>query len=69
MRCVKITTDYITLGQFLKFIGLINNGGEAKIAVKILKISINDCPEDRRGCKIYPGDKVKVDKNCYFVEN
>ena len=27
---IKIQTEYIKLGQFLKFSGIITNGGEAK---------------------------------------
>ena len=26
MKEIKITTEYITLGQFLKFVGIIDNG-------------------------------------------
>lgn len=68
MNKVKIQSEYITLGQLLKFIGLINNGGEAKIAVKTMKISVNKSYEDRRGRKIYAGDVVNIDKNTYFIE-
>ena len=52
METVFIKSDYITLGQFLKYIGLIGNGGEAKIAVLSHKILINNELESRRGRKI-----------------
>ncbi len=68
MSDIFIQTEHITLGQFLKFIGKITNGGEAKIAVKLFKITINNVPEDRRGRKIYPGDVVKIEKESYFVK-
>ena len=68
MNHIKITSEYITLGQFLKFAGIISVGGEAKIAVKTLQIYVNGAFEDRRGRKIYPGDMVKVDNNAYKVE-
>ena len=64
---VKINSDYITLGQFLKFSGIISNGGEAKIMVKVLKISVNNASEDRRGRKLYPGDVIKVEKESYKI--
>ncbi len=67
MKHTKIDSEYITLGQFLKYQGYINNGGEAKIAVKTLKITINKAPEDRRGRKIYPGDVVKIEKDVYVI--
>ena len=67
METVFIKSDYITLGQFLKYIGLIGNGGEAKIAVLSHKILINNELESRRGRKIYPRDQVKIDKMTYLV--
>lgn len=60
METILIETEYITLGQFLKYTAFISNGGEAKIAV-------NDVPESRRGRKIYPNDVVKVEKRTFKV--
>lgn len=67
MEKVFIDTEYITLGQFLKYTGIIYNGGEAKRAVKELKIAVNGGLESRRGCKIYPGDEVKIEKKAFLV--
>lgn len=69
MKTVFISSEYITLGQFLKFTGIINNGSEAKIAVLELKISINGASECRRGRKIYPNDVVKIEKSSFLVKN
>jgi ribosome-associated protein len=63
----KITTEYITLQQFLKFCGIAQTGGEAKIFVKEKEIYVNDVKENRRGRKLYPGDKVKVDGKTFEV--
>lgn len=63
----KITTEYITLQQFLKFSGIAQTGGEAKIFVKEKEIYVNDEKENRRGRKLYPGDKVKVDGKTFEV--
>ena len=64
---VKINTEYITLGQFLKMTDIIASGGEAKYAVKELEIYVNDVKEDRRGRKLYPNDKVEVEGNMFFI--
>ena len=60
MKKIEITTEYITLQQLMKLTDWISTGGEAKIAVKRLNISVNGEKEDRRGRKLYPGDKVKI---------
>ncbi len=64
---VKITTEYIELQQLLKLTDWISTGGEAKEAVKRLRISVNGIREDRRGRKLYPGDKVKIQNRIYEV--
>ncbi len=64
---VKIHTDYIELQQLLKITDWISTGGEAKIAVKKLKITVNGEKEDRRGKKLYPGDKVVIQGKEYEV--
>lgn len=63
----KITTEYITLQQFLKFSGIAQTGGEAKILVKEKEIFVNGEPENRRGKKLYPGDEVKIDGKTFIV--
>lgn len=65
---VKIDTEYITLGQLLKMTNVISSGAEAKVAVKEMKIFVNDQIEDRRGRKLYPGDVINVDKMTFKVE-
>ena len=69
METVFISSEYITLGQFLKFTGIISNGSEAKIAVLELKITVNGVSESRRGRKIYPNDVVKIEKRAFLVKN
>lgn len=69
MNVVKIHTEYINLGQFLKYVGVINNGGEAKQWLLYNKIYINSDLESRRGRKIYPGDSVLIGKKKYLIEN
>lgn len=64
---VKIHTDYIELQQLLKLTDWISTGGEAKIAVKKLNIYVNGIKEDRRGKKLFPGDKVVIQGKEYEV--
>ncbi|HHT82136.1 MAG TPA: S4 domain-containing protein YaaA [Acholeplasmataceae bacterium] len=66
MEIIKIDTEYITLVQLLKLTDLINTGGEAKYFLLENKVYLNDVLEDRRGKKIYPGDKIKIN-NLRFV--
>lgn len=65
---VKITTEFITLGQLLKMTDWISSGGEAKFAVKKLKISVNGVSENRRGRKLYPNDLVKIEDKDYKIQ-
>ncbi|MGI6393026.1 MAG: S4 domain-containing protein YaaA [Candidatus Izemoplasmatales bacterium] len=60
MKTIQINTPFITLGQLLKFAGIINNGGEAKGFLRANRITINDEVDNRRGKKIHPGDKVTI---------
>ena len=63
----KITTEYITLQQFLKLAGIAHSGGKAKILVAEKEIFVNGEPENRRGRKLYPGDKVQVDGKMFEI--
>ena len=55
---ISITTPYLTLGQLLKIADIINSGGQAKEFLKTAKVAVNDISENRRGRKLYPGDKI-----------
>ena len=67
MEKINITSEYITLGQFLKYVGIIDCGSYAKQFLLETKVLINDEQDQRRGRKIYPGDVVKVLDNVYEV--
>jgi len=64
---VKITTDFITLGQFLKLTDWIQSGGQAKVAVKELNITVNEIKENRRGRKLFKEDQVSVEDKKYTI--
>ena len=69
MKRIKINTEYITLGQFLKFANIISNGGEAKGYLACNEVYINDELDVRRGRKLRHGDKVVVEEQEFVIEN
>lgn len=60
MEKVIISTEYITLGQFLKFVNIADSGGAVKLFLGENRISVNDILDSRRGKKCYPGDKIVI---------
>jgi S4 domain protein YaaA len=57
---ISIKSEYITLGQFIKFADIAASGGMVKAILQDYKILVNDIEENRRGKKLYPGDKVLI---------
>jgi ribosome-associated protein len=68
MKKIKITSEYIKLDQFLKWIGLVGTGVEAKELILSGEVLVNDILEERRGRKLYSGDKVQIENQIYIVE-
>lgn len=64
---IQISTDYITLGQFLKFAGVIDSGAYAKTFLGEEEVYVNGELENRRGRKLYPGYIIEVLNNKYEV--
>ena len=67
MTEIKISTEFIKLDQFLKFTGEIGTGGQAKELILDGQIKVNGEVEERRGKKLYPGDKVEFIGMKYIV--
>ncbi|MDY0023575.1 MAG: S4 domain-containing protein YaaA [Candidatus Izemoplasmatales bacterium] len=67
MKDVKIKTEYITLGQLIKFLSLVGSGGEVKFFLMENNILLNGEPELRRGKKIYPEDIIQINKESYRI--
>lgn len=67
MKEIKITTEYIKLDQFLKWVGIAENGVEAKYFIQEEQVEVNKEIETRRGKKLYSGDIVKFNKEEYKV--
>lgn len=55
---VSIGGDMIRLGQFLKFSGLLDSGGDAKEVVIDGFVKVNDEVDRRRGRQLHDGDLV-----------
>jgi ribosome-associated protein len=52
----------IRLDQFLKWMGLAETGGQAKVLVQIGEVRVNGQIETRRRRKLHPGDVVQVEQ-------
>lgn len=55
---IAIRTPYITLGQLLKYAGLIDEGAMAKPFLAEGEALVNGEAETRRGRKLFPGDTL-----------
>lgn len=64
---IKIDTEYITLGQFLKLADVIQTGGMAKWFLSEHEIFINGDQDQRRGRKLYAGDRVQIEGFGEFI--
>lgn len=64
-----MTQDSVTikLDQFLKWVGAVSTGGEAKLLIQDGEVLVNDQVETRRGRKLVPGDVVRVRGQSYEV--
>ena len=65
---IKISTEFIKLDQFLKWLAVVDSGSEAKEVILDGKVKVNDEVETRRGRKIYPEYKVEIFGKTYIVE-
>ncbi|KIL53200.1 S4 domain-containing protein YaaA [Jeotgalibacillus campisalis] len=67
---ITISTEYITLGQFLKLADVIQSGGMAKWFLSEHEVYINQELDQRRGRKLRDGDEVKIpDVGSYVVKS
>ena len=68
MKVIKITTEYINLGQFLKFSGVVFTGGEVRDFLLENDVYVNENRENRRGKKLFPGDLIEINNKKYILE-
>lgn len=64
---VSIGGPSIRLGQFLKFAGLFDSGGEGKEAIADGLVAVNGEVDLRRGRQLQVGDVVTVDGRRFRV--
>ncbi|MEF3403704.1 RNA-binding S4 domain-containing protein [Agromyces sp. CCNWLW203] len=58
---VPIGEEVIRLGQFLKFAGFFDSGGDVKEAIIDGYVAVNGEVDRRRGRQLQPGDIVSFD--------
>lgn len=59
---------FLTLGQLLKKLDLIESGGEAKIFLATHEVSVDGEKETRRGRKLYNCSYVVIDQITYHLK-
>lgn len=59
----------IKLDQFLKFLGVAQTGGQAKLMIVDGDVKVNGELETRRGRKLFIGDKVTVGNQTFEVRD
>jgi S4 domain protein YaaA len=67
MENVKIITEFITLGQLIKFLSLVGSGGEVKFFLSENIILVNGEIENRRGKKLFIDDIITINENRYRI--
>ena len=65
---VKINTEFIKLEALLKFAGVVDTGGEAKLAIQGGEVKVNGEPCGLRGKKLRPGDWAELDGRVLVLE-
>ncbi|MBD2019965.1 RNA-binding S4 domain-containing protein [Leptolyngbya sp. FACHB-36] len=60
--------DTIKLDQFLKIVGLVGTGGQAKLLIQSGEVTVNGAVETRRGRKLVVGDQVSVMGETFDVQ-
>lgn len=61
-------SNFIKLDQFLKFVGVVQTGGEAKLLIQDEQVQVNGSIETRRGRKLVQGDRVSTMGETYQVD-
>jgi ribosome-associated protein len=62
-RPVAISGDFIRLDALLKFAGIVQTGGEAKVIIQDGSVAVNGETCVQRGKKIRPGDMVAANSD------
>lgn len=65
---LKNDEPYVTLNVLLKVEDIISTGGEAKSFLRENVVYVNGEEENRRGRKLYHGDKISVLNNTFLID-
>ena len=65
---LKEILKFLTKILYVKWIGVVGSGNEAKEIIIDQKVKVNDEIEIRRGRKIYPGYRIEVFDVVYEIE-
>ena len=65
---LKSDQEFITLQSLLKITDIISTGGMVKAYLAENEVLVNGELEDRRGRKLYPGDKVEVEGRTFVIK-
>ena len=65
---IKIYSEPVTLGQFLKYTGVIYSGGEVKTFLECNTVFVNGIEENRRGKKLFSGDSIIINDKKYILK-
>lgn len=58
---ITLKTEFITLGQLLKFLKIVSTGGEVKEFLTSKIVLVNGINENRRGKKLYKGNIIEIE--------
>lgn len=67
MKQITISTEFVTLGQFLKLADLIQTGGEAKFYLQEHEVKIDGEFDNRRGRKLYNDMVVEIENKTFKI--
>ena len=66
-KIVTIKTEYITLGQLLKFLRIVGQGGEEKAYRDTHAATVHGETDNSVGRKLRPGDVVSLDEGDFEI--
>jgi ribosome-associated protein len=67
-RMPEEAENTIQLDQFMKYVGMVGTGGQAKIVIQGGEVRVNGVVETRRKKKLKSGDKVTFRGQTQVVE-
>lgn len=67
MKEIKISTEFIKLDQFLKHVGVVQTGGQAKMMISEGMVIVNKEVAFERGKKIRKDDIVEIKEHESFI--